>query len=100
MKEDILILLKKVIDPELRINVVDLGLIYSIMVEPSDNKISIEYTLTSPGCMMGEIIAEECISAIKSKYPLYSINAQLVWEPAWSTEKITLEGKKFLSSTR
>ncbi|MBI2271216.1 MAG: metal-sulfur cluster assembly factor [Bacteroidetes bacterium] len=90
--------LRTVIDPELGINIIDLGLIYKI--EYVRNKgIQIELTLSSKGCPMGDVIINNVDAAIRAKFPDTKLDIQLVWEPAWTTDRVTLEGKTALGYT-
>lgn len=95
-KEKIMELLKGVIDPELMVNVVDLGLVYEVMINESDHKININLTLTSPGCPMGDMIVEDAKQLITANYPDYQVIISLVWEPAWTLERLTEKGKAAL----
>lgn len=87
-------LLKGVIDPELMINVVDLGLVYDVRIK--DEKITIDLTLTSPGCPMGEMIIGDVKQIISSNYLDYAVVVNLVWSPVWSIANLTPEGKEAL----
>ena len=93
LKEEIIKALKKVYDPEIPINVYDLGLIYDINVR-EDGTVKITYTLTAVGCpiafMMGELIK----SAAASVKGVKDVEVELTWEPPWTPEKMTEEGKK------
>lgn len=82
--------LKTVIDPELHIDIVGLGLIYNVVV--NDKKIKVIMTLTTPGCPLAPEIDRLVREAIK---PLgeYEIELNLVWEPAWSKDKMSEEAK-------
>ncbi|HYK74815.1 MAG TPA: metal-sulfur cluster assembly factor [Pseudoneobacillus sp.] len=87
--------LKNVFDPELNINVVDLGLIYNIK-EISDRIIEIDMTLTTPGCPLHDSISsgvKHCVEHMKEVDQVY---VNIVWEPAWSPDMMTEEGKKLL----
>jgi metal-sulfur cluster biosynthetic enzyme len=89
-KELVLEKLKSVMDPELHIDIVSLGLIYD--VETTDNKIKVIMTLTTPGCPLAPEIDRLVRQALK---PLgeYSIELELVWEPAWTKERMSEEAK-------
>jgi metal-sulfur cluster biosynthetic enzyme len=74
--------LKLVIDPEIGMNVVDLGLVYS--TEVTDGDVKIAMTMTSPTCPLGESIAEEAEATVWQRVPgVRSVTVDLVWEPAW-----------------
>lgn len=82
--------LKTVMDPELHVNIVDLGLIYDVKVR--DNKIKVTMTLTTPGCPLAPEIDRLVREAIK---PLgdYKIDLELVWEPTWNKDRMSEETK-------
>ena len=85
--------LKTVMDPELHVNIVDLGLIYDVrvLVKPY-SRIAVKMTLTTPGCPLAPEIDRLVREAIK---PLgdYEIDLELVWEPAWSKDRMSDETK-------
>lgn len=88
-------ILKTVIDPELGINIIDLGLVYKIEYT-EDRGIQIELTLSSKGCPMGDVILNNVEAVIKEKFADVRLDIQLVWEPAWTTDRVTVEGKRAL----
>jgi len=92
--------LKKVYDPEIPVNIVDLGLVYSMDVLQLDDdqgyKVDIAMTLTAPGCGMGPAIAEDAKSKILLVPGVSSADVRLVWEPAWNQSMISEEGKMVL----
>jgi probable FeS assembly SUF system protein SufT len=90
--------LKTCYDPEIPVNIVDLGLVYSLQIEPSAEgaKIAVQMTLTAPGCGMGPVIAREAQQKISGLNGVADADVQVVWEPAWSPDKISDEGKKKL----
>ena len=87
--------LKKVFDPEIPLNIVDLGLVYSMDVEktPDGYKVDVAMTLTAPGCGMGPAIAEDARSKIVLVPGVASAEVRIVWEPAWNQAMISEEGK-------
>ena len=87
--------LKKVIDPEIGINIVDLGLVYKIEYKV-ESGISVEMTLSTPGCPMGDAIIGNAESEIKNVFPDEKITVELVWETAWKTDFVSEAGKKAL----
>ena len=92
--------LKNVYDPEIPVNIVDLGLVYSMdVIELEDNqgyKIEVAMTLTAPGCGMGPAIAEDAKSKVILVPGVSSAEVNLVWEPAWTQSMISEEGKMVL----
>lgn len=84
--------LKEVIDPELGVNVVDLGLIYGIDID--GRAIRITMTLTTPGCPLHESIAEAVQVALRDVFPRQSdVAVDLVWDPPWSPDRISGDGR-------
>lgn len=74
--------LREVVDPELGINLVDLGLIYHISQEGTG--VRVEMTMTSPACPMGSMLQEQATEAIRKQMPgLSEVTVQLVWSPPW-----------------
>lgn len=95
-KMDIIENLRTVLDPELQINVIDMGLIYDIQISGNPDKILINMTLSSSHCPMGEAIVHSVKNCLENVYPHDTISVNLVWEPAWSFERITEEGRRQL----
>ena len=91
-KDEIITVLKDCYDPEIPINIWDLGLVYDIII-PDDGSIGIKMTLTAPGCMMGGMIAEEVKSKIKAMNGVKDAKVELVWEPALTPDKMSEEAK-------
>jgi metal-sulfur cluster biosynthetic enzyme len=95
LKEKVIEALKTVYDPELNINVVDLGLIYNVEVtEEAD--VEVTMTLTTPGCPLHDSITRGVQYSIQGIEETKNVEVNLVWEPAWSPEKMTPEGLKLL----
>lgn len=94
----ILEILKNVIDPELMVNIVDLGLVYGVQISTKTQNIIITITLTSPGCPMGDVIMQDIEQTLLRQYPGYKVTVQLIWHPSWSMEMISEEGKLALDT--
>ncbi len=92
-EDDLLEALKDVVDPELGINVVDLGLIYGLKLEP-DNTLTIDMTLTSAACPLTDVIEDQTNTALEGLVNDFTIN--WVWMPPWGLEKITDDGREQL----
>jgi metal-sulfur cluster biosynthetic enzyme len=91
--EDVLEALRDVVDPELGINVVDLGLVYGVTV--SDDKVAtIDMTLTSAACPLTDVIEDQTQGALDGLVSDFRIN--WVWMPPWGPEKITEDGREQL----
>jgi metal-sulfur cluster biosynthetic enzyme len=78
--------LRKVKDPELNLNIIDLGLVYEIAVDNGD--VEIDMTLTSPGCPAGPQIMGDVERVVKAMAGVAGVNINLVWDPFWSPDKI------------
>ncbi len=87
--------LKDVIDPEIGVNIVDLGLIYGLK-ESEDGNLLINMTLTSAGCPLTDIIEEQIAEALDGVVEAFRIN--WVWMPPWGSEKITEDGREQMRS--
>jgi len=90
--------LKKVYDPEIPVNIVDLGLVYSMDIERLDGpeegyKVQVAMTLTAPGCGMGPAIAEDAKSKILLVPGVNAADVRITWEPPWNQSMISEEGK-------
>ena len=93
-RDDVLEALKDVYDPEIPVNVVDLGLVYDVDVV--ENDVSIQMTLTFAGCGMGPYIAQQAEWRIAELENVEDVNVEMVFEPPWTPEMITEDGKKQL----
>jgi len=85
-----------VFDPEIGLNVVDLGLIYRIDFNEEDKTIVVTMTLTTQFCPMGESITTDVQQSVSNAFNDYQISINLVFEPAWSHDRISPEGQEFL----
>ena len=88
--------LRKVFDPEIPVNIVDLGLVYSMDIEKKEDeayKVSVAMTLTAPGCGMGPAIAEDAKGKILLVPGIDEAEVNITWEPAWNQSMISEEGK-------
>ena len=85
-------------DPEIPVNIVDLGLIYDLRVEDSETgkKIFVKMTLTAQGCGMGPVIADDAKTRIEKLSSVESAQVDIVWDPPWTPHMISEEGKKVL----
>ena len=90
-KDDILEILKTVYDPEIPVNVVDLGLVYDVQV--NDNDVYVQMTLTFPGCGMGPYIAQQAEWAIQDIEGVEEVEIEMVFEPPWSPDLISEEAR-------
>lgn len=94
-KDEVLDSLMFVIDPEVGINIVDLGLVYDVAI--AGTAVHIEMTLTTPGCPLHATIEAAVHRTLETRHPqLSDINLELVWDPPWDTDMITASGKSQL----
>lgn len=87
-------LLYTVMDPELFVNIMDLGLVYDVTFTPQT--IQVNMTLSTTHCPMGEAIVEGVKNVLAPPFPGRAIEVNLVWEPKWSFEMISEEGRRQL----
>lgn len=85
--------LKVVRDPEIPVNVVDLGLVYRLDVD-ADGSVDVDMTLTSMGCPVQDMIQADVELACMKVEGVRKVAVEFVWSPAWSTDKMTDDGKK------
>lgn len=90
--------LKNVYDPEIPVNIVDLGLVYDLRIEPSDagSRVFVAMTLTAQGCGMGPSIAMDARRRIESLPGVDEADVQVVWDPPWNPQMISPEGREKL----
>ena len=94
-EDDVFEAMKDVVDPELGINVVDLGLVYGVSVEEG-NIATIDMTLTSAACPLTDVIEDQTRAALLEVVDDFRIN--WVWMPPWGPDKITNDGREMLRS--
>lgn len=90
--------LKTCYDPEIPVNIVDLGLIYDCKITPAENgsQVAVKMTLTAPGCGMGPVLAREAEEKITALSGVASASVELVWDPPWSPDRISTAGRERL----
>lgn len=89
--------LHNVIDPEIGLNVADLGLIYQMDFDEPENKIYCTMTLTTQFCPMGESISNAVANVLERTFENYEANVKVVFNPPWNAEMISPEGREFLN---
>jgi len=92
LKEKIIAEIKKIYDPEIPVNIYELGLIYDIIIE-KDNNVKINMTLTSPNCPVAESLPNEVKENIMKVEGVSDVNLNLVWEPPWDKDKMSEAAK-------
>ena len=94
--DTILEALKDVIDPELGVNIVDLGLIYDLNWDDENDALIVSMTLTSAGCPLTDVIEKELENALDNVVERFRIN--WVWMPPWGVDRITDDGREMMSA--
>lgn len=92
IEEQIVEVLKTVYDPEIPVNIYDLGLIYKIDVDNEFN-VSLDMTLTAPGCSLADFIVEDVRQRVESIAAVKSVSVNLVFEPQWEQDMMSQEAK-------
>ena len=91
--------LRSCYDPEIPVNIVDLGLIYDMHLEPQSGgryDVCVKMTLTAPGCGMGTVIAGDAQQKLLLLPGVDSADVEIVWDPPWHQSMITAEGRRIL----
>ena len=92
-EEEVRQALASVEDPEAGMNIVDLGLVYGVSVEPQ--RVRVTMTMTSPACPVAPYLVEEAAAAIRAVAPEGTdVNVELVWEPPWTPERMSAEAQQ------
>ena len=91
IKNKIIESLKKIFDPEIPVNIYELGLIYKVEVD--NNKVNVEMTLTSPNCPVAESLPNQVKENIMKMEGVSDVDLKLVWEPPWDKDKMTEAAK-------
>ncbi len=84
--------LKTVFDPEIPVNVVDLGLIYACDAQPlpeGGHRVEIKMSMTAPGCGMGDVLREDAITRVKAVPGVSDVDIELVWDPPWDMSRMS-----------
>ena len=88
LKENIIIEIKKIYDPEIPVNIYELGLIYNIKIS-EDKKVDIEMTLTSPNCPVAEELPQSVKETVQAVEGVNNVNVDIVWEPPWHMSRMS-----------
>ena len=92
LKEKIIAEVKKIYDPEIPVNIYELGLIYDIIIE-KDNDVKINMTLTSPNCPVAESLPKEVKDSIMAIKEVKNVDLNLVWDPPWDKDMMSEAAK-------
>jgi probable FeS assembly SUF system protein SufT len=91
--------LKTCYDPEIPVNIVDLGLVYDMVIEPvpsGNSRVAVKMTLTAPGCGMGGVIARDAQEKLLMLDGVEAADVDIVWDPPWHQSMISAEGRRIL----
>jgi len=86
-QDEVLDILRKVIDPEIGINVVDLGLVYEVNID--DKRLDVDMTMTTAACPLGAYITDQADMLLRQFFPDAEVSVNLVWYPPWSPEMMS-----------
>jgi metal-sulfur cluster biosynthetic enzyme len=98
-QDDVLSALKQCYDPEIPVNIVDLGLIYGVRFEPAaddQQDVTVDMTLTAQGCPAHVEIGQQVKSRLEQLPGIRNVNVNVVWEPAWTPERLSADARKQL----
>ncbi len=94
-REPVLRALTRVVDPELALSIVDVGLVYDVRIE--DERARVDITMTTPACPVTDVILEEVENELDAVLPRgWPIDISLVWEPAWTPERMSDRARRFM----
>ena len=96
-REVILQALEQVYDPEIPVDIVNLGLVYEVSAE--DRRVEIRMTTTAPGCPVGDFIAAEIERVVRALGGVQDVRVEFVWDPPWSPEMVSPKGRAILGWT-
>ena len=95
LRDQVWEILHDVYDPEIPLNIADLGLIYDLQVSEA-GEVSIQMTLTSPGCPIGDMLADEIRDRVMSIPGVKDVHVEFTFDPLWTPERISEEGRQML----
>jgi FeS assembly SUF system protein len=93
-KDAVMTALKSCYDPEIPVNIVDLGLVYDVRIE--DETVEVDMTLTAPGCPMSAMISEDVKQKLEDVEGVKTAVVRMVWDPPWTPERMSDDAKKSL----
>lgn len=93
LENQIIAALKSVYDPEIPVDIYELGLIYNVDIDPDRNHVDVAMTLTAPGCPVAGSMPEWVREAVADVPGVDSVNVEMVWEPPWTPERMSMRAK-------
>jgi len=95
LKDKVMEALHECYDPEIPVNIVDLGLVYDVDIDDESN-VNVTMTLTAQGCPMSDMIDQQVTDTLEALDEINNANVDIVWEPRWNPQMISQEGRKQL----
>ncbi|MBI1976007.1 MAG: DUF59 domain-containing protein [Candidatus Omnitrophica bacterium] len=95
-QEEVIEVIKQCYDPEIPVNVYDLGLIYNIQIDDAKEAVQVTMSLTTQGCPSAQQIPSQIEEMVRTHLNVKEVKVTVVWDPPWTPERITPEGKKRL----
>lgn len=92
-EENVIAALRTVYDPEIPVNIYDLGLIYKLSIEPNTGRVDIEMTLTAPGCPVAQTFPGTVEQAVRKVAGVDEVCVELVWDPPWTQERMSEDAR-------
>jgi FeS assembly SUF system protein len=89
LRRDVIAALRTIFDPEIPVNIYDLGLVYALDVDDGAGRVRIRMTLTAPGCPVAQTFPLTVEQAVRQVPGVADVGVELVWEPPWSPERMT-----------
>jgi FeS assembly SUF system protein len=89
LEEDVIFVLRSIFDPEIPVNIYDLGLIYGLQVNPDSGQVHIRMTLTAPGCPVAQTFPGTVADTIREVPGVEEVAVELVWEPRWNKKMMS-----------
>lgn len=89
LESDVIFVLRTIFDPEIPVNIYDLGLIYGLEVDPASGRVHIRMTLTAPGCPVAQTFPTTVADAVREVPGVEAVEVELVWEPRWSKKMMS-----------
>jgi FeS assembly SUF system protein len=89
LESDVIFVLRTIFDPEIPVNIYDLGLIYGLEANPENGRVHIRMTLTAPGCPVAQTFPEMVAETIREVPGVEEVEVELVWEPPWSKQMMS-----------
>lgn len=89
LEEKVIAMLRTIFDPELPVNIYDLGLIYNLEVEEEGGHVQIQMTLTAPGCPVAQTFPQTVANTVGEVEEVNSVEVELVWDPPWSVDRMS-----------